>query len=182
MEVKNSLTKSDNKNVKFQTVIKAQAVQDNILSTLGSVSKTKTFTSSLISAVSTNKDLQACDGVSVISAALLGESLNLSPSPQLGHYYMVPFGDHGSTVKKATFQLGYKGYIQLAIRSGQYKKLNVVAVKDGELKSFNPFTEDIEVSPIEDPDEREKAETIGYYAMFELINGFRKCMVCCPVS
>ena len=176
MEVKNSLTKSDNKNVKFQTVIKAQAVQDNILSTLGSVSKTKTFTSSLISAVSTNKDLQACDGVSVISAALLGESLNLSPSPQLGHYYMVPFGDHGSTVKKATFQLGYKGYIQLAIRSGQYKKLNVVAVKDGELKSFNPFTEDIEVSPIEDPDEREKAETIGYYAMFELVNGFRKCM------
>lgn len=176
MEVKNSLTKSDNKNVKFQTVIKAQAVQDNILSTLGSVSKTKTFTASLISAVSTNKDLQACDGVSVISAALLGESLNLSPSPQLGHYYMVPFGDHGSTVKKATFQLGYKGYIQLAIRSGQYKKLNVVAVKDGELKSFNPFTEDIEVSPIEDPDEREKAETIGYYAMFELVNGFRKCM------
>ncbi len=176
MAVKNSIAKSDTKNIKFQTVIKAQAVQDNILSTLGSVARTKTFTAALISAVSTNKDLQECDGVSVISAALLGESLNLSPSPQLGHYYMVPFGDHGSTVKKATFQLGYKGYIQLAIRSGQYKKLNVVAVKDGELKSFNPFTEDIEVEPIEDPDEREKSETIGYYAMFELVNGFKKCM------
>jgi recombination protein RecT len=176
MAVKNSLTNSGAKNIKFQTVIKAQAVQENIMSTLGSASKTKTFTAALISAVSTNKDLQACDGVSVISAALLGESLNLSPSPQLGHYYMVPFGDHGSTVKKATFQLGYKGYIQLAIRSGQYKKLNVVAVKDGELKSFNPFTEDIDVSPIEDPDAREKAKTIGYYAMFELVNGFKKCM------
>jgi recombination protein RecT len=176
MAVKNSLTNSGAKNIKFQTVIKAQAVQENILSTLGSASKTKKFTAALISAVSTNRDLQACDGVSVISAALLGESLNLSPSPQLGHYYMVPFGDHGSTVKKATFQLGYKGYIQLAIRSGQYKKLNVVAVKDGELKSFNPFTEDIDVSPIEDPDAREKAKTIGYYAMFELVNGFKKCM------
>lgn len=176
MAVKNSLTNSGTKNIKFQTVIKAQAVQENIMSTLGSASKTKTFTAALISAVSTNRDLQACDGVSVISAALLGESLNLSPSPQLGHYYMVPFRDHGSTVKKATFQLGYKGYIQLAIRSGQYKKLNVVAVKDGELKSFNPFTEDIEVEPIEDPDEREQAKTIGYYAMFELVNGFKKCM------
>lgn len=176
MAVKNSITKTDTKNIKFQTVIKAQAVQENILSTLGSVARTKTFTAALISAVSTNKDLQACDGVSVISAALLGESLNLSPSPQLGHYYMVPFGDHGSAIKKATFQLGYKGYIQLAIRSGQYKKLNVVAVKEGELKSFNPFTEDIEVEPIEDPDEREKSETIGYYAMFELVNGFKKCM------
>lgn len=176
MAVKNSLTNSGAKNMKFQTVIKAQAVQDNIMSTLGSASKTKTFTAALISAVSTNRDLQACDGVSVISAALLGESLNLSPSPQLGHYYMVPFGDKNSKFKKATFQLGYKGYIQLAIRSGQYKKLNVVAVKDGELKSFNPFTEDIDVSPIEDPDAREKAKTIGYYAMFELVNGFKKCM------
>lgn len=176
MAVRNSLTSNASKNVKFQTVIKAQAVQENIMSTLGSASRAKTFTASLISAVSTNRDLQACDGVSVISAALLGESLNLSPSPQLGHYYMVPFGDHGSSIKKATFQLGYKGYIQLAIRSGQYKKLNVVAVKDGELKSFNPFTEDIDVSPIEDPDAREKAKTIGYYAMFELVNGFKKCM------
>jgi recombination protein RecT len=176
MAVKNSLTNSGTKNIKFQTVIKAQAVQENIMSTLGSASKTKTFTAALISAVSTNRDLQACDGVSVISAALLGESLNLSPSPQLGHYYMVPFGDKNSAFKKATFQLGYKGYIQLAIRSGQYKKLNVVAVKDGELKSFNPFTEDIDVSPIEDPDAREKAKTIGYYAMFELVNGFKKCM------
>ena len=110
MAVRNSLTSNASKNVKFQTVIKAQAVQENIMSTLGSASKTKTFTAALISAVSANRDLQACDGVSVISAALLGESLNLSPSPQLGHYYMVPFGDHGSSSKKATFQLGNKGF------------------------------------------------------------------------
>ena len=88
---------------------------------------------------------------------------------------MVPFNDKNKG-KVATFQLGYKGMIQLAIRSGQYKKLNVIAVKEGELKGFDPFNEEIEVQVIENPDEREKAKTIGYYAMFELVNGFRKSM------
>ena len=67
-----------------------------------------------------------------------------------------------------------KGYIQLAIRSGQYKKLNVLAIKEGELIRFDPLNEEIEVKLIEDEDEREAAETIGYYAFFEYINGFRK--------
>ena len=67
-----------------------------------------------------------------------------------------------------------KGYIQLAIRSGQYKKLNVLAIKEGELIRFDPLNEEIEVKLIEDEDEREAAATIGYYAFFEYINGFRK--------
>jgi recombination protein RecT len=75
----------------------------------------------------------------------------------------------------AQFQLGYKGYIQLAIRSGQYKKLNVIAVKKGELEYFDPLNEEIKINLMVDKwDEREKAETIGYYATFELVNGFRK--------
>ena len=112
---------------------------------------------------------------------MLGESLNLSPSPQLGQYYLVPFnkkvkgvdGDE-SYIKVAQFQLGYKGYIQLAIRSGQYKKLNVLAIKKGELIKYDPLNEEIEVNLMEDEEERENAETIGYYAMFEYTNGFRK--------
>lgn len=67
-----------------------------------------------------------------------------------------------------------KGYIQLAIRSGQYKKLNVLAIKEGELVGYNPLDEEIEVKLIEDEQEREKAPTIGYYAMFEYMNGFKK--------
>jgi len=177
MPVNNSLAKrTSTATLSFQQVIKSANVQQNIMETLGDASKTKRFTASLISAVSTNSQLQECSGVSIISAALLGESLNLSPSPQLGHYYMVPFKDGHAGISKATFQLGYKGYIQLAIRSGQYKRLNVVAVKSGELVKFDPFNEDIEVNAIEDPDAREKAPTIGYYAMFELTNGFRKCI------
>jgi recombination protein RecT len=69
---------------------------------------------------------------------------------------------------------GDKGYIQLAIRSGQYKKLNVLAIKEGELIRFDPLNEEIEVRLIEDEEVREDTPTIGYYAMFEYTNGFRK--------
>lgn len=132
------------------------------------------FVSSVVSAVTVNPALQECTNPSILSAALLGESLNLSPSPQLGQYYMVPYENKKEGVKVAQFQMGYKGYIQLAIRSGQYKKLNVLAVKEGELVKFDPLTEEIEVRLIDDEEEREQAKTIGYYAMFEYINGFKK--------
>lgn len=87
---------------------------------------------------------------------------------------MVPFNDKNRG-KVAQFQLGYKGYIQLAIRSGQYKKLNVLAIKEGELEYFDPMNEDIQVNlMINKWNEREALPTVGYYAMFELTNGFRK--------
>lgn len=134
------------------------------------------FVSSVVSAVTVNPALQECTNKSILSAALLGESLNLSPSPQLGQYYMVPYENKKEGVKVAQFQMGYKGYIQLAIRSGQYKKLNVLAVKEGELVRFDPLAEEIEVRLIEDEEKREQAKTIGYYAMFEYINGFKKAL------
>jgi recombination protein RecT len=87
---------------------------------------------------------------------------------------MVPFENKKRNIKVATFILGYKGYIQLAIRSGQYRHITVSAIKKGELKSFNPITEEIDVQHIEDETARAAAETIGYYAMFELVNGFQK--------
>lgn len=132
------------------------------------------FITAIVSAVSNNTALSECSQSSILSAALLGESLKLSPSPQLGQYYMVPFNSKGGKV--AQFQLGYKGYIQLAIRSGQYKKLNVLAIKEGELIRYDPLNEEIEVRLIDDELAREQAKTIGYYAMFEYTNGFRKTM------
>lgn len=111
-----------------------------------------------------NPALQECDNSTILSGALLGESLKLSPSPQLGYYYLVPFNDK-ERGKVATFQLGYKGYIQLAIRSKQYKKLNVMAIKEGELEYFDPLNEDIKINlMVDDWDAREEAPTVGYYA------------------
>ena len=174
MAVSNSLAKSQQK-TSLTAYLSNDAVKNQINSIVGGKNGTR-FISSIISAVNANASLQECTNTSILSAALLGESLNLSPSPQLGQYYMVPFKNNNAGVKVAQFQLGYKGYIQLAIRSGQYKKLNVLAIKEGELINFNPLDEEIEVKLIADEAEREKAETIGYYAMFEYTNGFKKAM------
>lgn len=160
----------------FASFVKSDVVSDSIKKTLGSDVAKSEFVSSIISAVSTNPALQECEYSTIINCGLLGTALKLSPSPQLGHYYMVPFKDTKNNRTNATFQLGWKGYYQLALRSGQYKKLNAVIVKEGELVSYDPFTDEIELKAIMDEKERAKAKTIGYYAYFEMINGFKKAM------
>lgn len=134
------------------------------------------FISALVSAVSTNPALSACDQMTILSSALLGEGLKLAPSPQLGQYYIVPFEDRKNGRTVATFQLGYKGYIQLAIRSGYYKRLTVLSIKEGELVRWNPLTEDFEAQIVDNTENRDELPTIGYYAMFEYLNGFQKIM------
>lgn len=186
---------------KFSVAISTEGYKNLIYNTLGDPERAKRFIASITSAVAVNPALQECEPGTILAAALLGESLNLSPSPQLGQYYMVPFevklrdgsgniiyktdangnflkNDRGyripETVKHAQFILGYKGYIQLALRSGRYRKLNVIEIKEGELQRFDPLNEVIECIIIEDFDAREKAPTAGYYAMFEYLDGFRK--------
>lgn len=175
MAVQNSLTKSKgNQRMGITAYLTNDAVKQQINSVIGGKDGTR-FISSIVSAVNTNPALQECTNQSILSGALLGESLKLSPSQQLGQYYLVPFNDNKNRCKVAQFQMGYKGYIQLAIRSGQYKKLNVLAIKEGELEYFDPLNEEIKINLMVDSwDQREEAETIGYYAMFELVNGFRK--------
>lgn len=170
MAISNSLTKSK-RNTSLAAYLTQEAVKNQISNIVGG--RSQRFISAIVSAVNTNPQLQECTNQSIVSGALLGESLNLSPSPQLGQYYLVPFNDRNKG-KVAQFQLGYKGYIQLAIRSGQYKKLNVIAIKKGELVKFDPLNEEIEVNLMQNEEERENAETVGYYAMFEYTNGFRK--------
>ena len=173
MAVNNSLVQRTPQKTTFSAFLTKDAVKNQINSIVGGKDGQR-FISAIVSAVSVNPALQECDNSTILSGALLGESLKLSPSPQLGHYYLVPFDDKNRG-KVAVFQLGYKGYIQLAIRSGQYKKLNVMAIKEGELEYFDPLNEDIKINLMVDNwDAREEAPTIGYYAFFELTNGFRK--------
>lgn len=174
MAVNNSLAKRQNK-TSLTAYLTQDAVKNQINNVVGGKNGTR-FISSIVSAVQATPALQECTNSSILSAALLGESLNLSPSPQLGQFYMVPYDNRSKGAKEAQFQLGYKGYIQLAIRSNQYKKLNVLSIKQGELVRFDPLNEEIEVRLIEDEYTREETPTIGYYAMFEYTNGFRKAM------
>lgn len=171
--VNNSLVKS--KKTNLTAYLTSDAVKSQINKVIGGANSDR-FVSSIISAVQANASLKDCTSPSIVSAALLGYSLKLSPSPQLGQYYLVPFYNRKKGLSEAQFNLGYKGYIQLALRSGQYKKLNVLAIKEGELINYNPLDEEIEVKLIDDEEERENAKTIGYYAMFEYLNGFKKTM------
>ena len=174
MAVQNTLAKRQTK-TGLTAYLTQDAVKKQINSVVGGKNGTR-FISSIVSAVQTTPALQECTNPSILSAALLGEALNLSPSPQLGQFYMVPFDNKKKGVKEAQFQLGYKGYIQLAVRSGYYKRLNVMAIKEGELVRYDPLNEEIEVNLIEDDIVREETPTTGYFAMFEYENGFKKTM------
>lgn len=168
---------------KFSLAIQSEGYKKLINNTLGDPKRSAKFIAAISSAVATNPCLQECDAGSILSGALLGEALNLSPSPQLGQYYLVPFDQkkynektkkYEVISKKAQFQLGYKGYIQLAIRSGQYKDIDVIEVREGEYLGRNKITGKHQFEFIEDEVERENKPIIGYMAYFEYLNGFYK--------
>lgn len=175
---KNGIAKREN-TATFSMKMSSDKFQNKIHEVLQDKNRAIKFTAALTSAVANQPALQECEATTILSSALLGESLNLSPSPQLGQYYIVPYKDRRDKKNVrtvGTFQLGYKGYVQLALRSGNYKKLNVLEVKEGELISWNPLTEEIKINLIEDEVDRELRPTVGYYVSFEYLNGFSKAM------
>ena len=186
---------------KFSVAITTEGYKNLINNTLGDPDRAKRFIASITSAVAVNPLLQDCDAGTILAGALLGESLNLSPSPQLGQYYLVPFecrvkgpdgkplwvqdengepvkGPNGKwvpvTEKRAQFVLGYKGYVQLALRSGHYSDLDVTEIKEGEYLGKDPATGKPRFKFIEDDNERDALPVTGYMAFFEYLNGFRK--------
>ena len=173
MAIQNSLAKQAKK-PSFGVMINSDGYKKMINSTLGDPKKATRFVTAISSAVAMNPALQDCDAATIVSAGLLGETLNLSPSPQLGQYYLVPFNDSKNERKTAQFQLGYRGMLQLAQRSGEYKRINAMAVKEGELLHYDAFMDEIELQYIEDEEQRQSLPTIGYFAMFEYHDGFRK--------
>lgn len=161
---------------RFSVAISTEGYKKMIANTIKDPKRANRFVASITSAVATTPALQECTPQTILSAALLGESLELSPSPQLGQFYMVPFKNRKAGTTESQFVLGYRGILQLAIRSGNYKRLNALAIKEGELVSYDPLNEEAEFNIITDDRVREATPTMGYYAMFEYLNGFRKIM------
>lgn len=124
------------------------------------------FMSSLVSVVNSNQSLQHVNAGSVINSALVAATLDLPINPSLGYMYIVPYKG------QAQPQMGYKGYIQLAQRSGQYKRLNAIAVYADEFQGWNPLTEEIDYQP--NFHDRSGEQPIGYIGYLELLNGFQK--------
>jgi recombination protein RecT len=122
------------------------------------------FMSSIISAVNTNDELRKADPMTIIAAAAVAASLDLPINPSLGFAHIVPYGG------KAQFQMGWRGFVQLGMRSGQYKTINTCQVYEGELLESNRFTGEM----FFDERKRTSDRVIGYVAYFKLINGYEK--------
>lgn len=135
------------------------------------------FISSIVSLMNADSALMSAfhdAPVTIIQSALQAASFDLPINPALGYAYIVPFRNSKRNRMEASFIMGYKGMLQLALRAGVYKRINVVDVRAGELKSYDRLREDIELEFIEDEDEREKAPVIGYVGYFQMINGMEK--------
>lgn len=159
----------------FSAFLAAPAIRNKINEIIGGKDGQR-FITSIVSHVAQNPDLQKCQHATLFTAAMQCEALKLSPSKTLGEAYIVPFNDTKNSRVVATFQIGWQGYVQLALRSGQYKTINVIELKEGELIHHDRLTGQVETQFIEDDDIRESKPTIGYYVMFELTNGFTKSM------
>lgn len=138
--------------------------------------RTPQFLSSLVSMINDNPDLQAAfysNAMSVIKSALQAASYDLPIDPSLGYAYIVPYKNKGKPT--ATFVIGYKGMVQLCLRTGAYKCVpDAVDVREGELQSYNRLTGEAVFNWIEDEDAREELPIVGYAGYFQLKNGAEK--------
>lgn len=153
---------------KFNVAIQSEGYKTLINNTLGDPKVAQRFIANISSVVSNNYQLQKCDPASILSAGFQAESLNLPLNQSLGYAYVVPYGD------KAQFQVGYKGLVQLAIRSGQYLDIDVFTIKEGEYLGRDEMTGKPLFKFITNDEVAETKAVIGYMATFTLLNGFTK--------
>jgi len=129
------------------------------------------FINNLTAVVANDAKLQACEPVTLMYAALKATALRLPLDPNLGQAYIIPYKNNREHKTEAQFQIGWKGFIQLAIRSGQFQAINTTDIRDGELKGYDLMTGEVQVQAVPD---RENKPVIGYLAYFKLTNGFAK--------
>lgn len=164
--------KATNKNESVSAYLNGKIGSALVANAISDKAKASRFVTSLITLCSMNPDLQECDRATLVSAALNAETLGLPLNNQMGFGYVLPYKDKKNNRTVAQFQVGWRGIIQLMIRSGQMKKIHVIEVKKGELVKFNPILNDFEFAYLSDEEERAKAPVIGYYCFFETTNGY----------
>ena len=129
------------------------------------------FINNLTAVVANDAKLQACEPVTLMYAALKATALRLPLDPNLGQAYIIPYKNNRERKTEAQFQIGWKGFIQLAIRSGQFQAINTTDIREGELQGYNLMTGEVNVQAVPD---RETKPVVGYLAYFKLTNGFAK--------
>lgn len=156
-------------NLSIAQYVRQDAVSKRLNELLGK--RAPQFVTSLVSAVNANTLLAGCKPESVLTAALTAASLDLPINQNLGFAYLIPYKNKSGEV--CQFQMGYKGFIQLAQRSGYYKTINATDVREGEMTGFDRLSGELSFEWL-DGAERSKAKVVGYVAYFQLLNGFEK--------
>lgn len=169
----------------LQSYLRSSVVKDELIASVGQ-SRANTVVASLMSLVNNNIVLQECEPKTVFAAALTAASLDLPINPSLGQAYIIPFNNKVKDgtdskgkaiyrwVKQAQFQMGYKGFIQLCLRSGKYELIHVNDVRDGEYKGMDRMTGEHRFEFIDDDEKRAQQAVIGYVAFIKLTTGFHK--------
>ena len=162
----------------FNSMITASNTQEYLLRVLGE--RRASFVNNLTALVASNDKLQECKPVTLMYAALKATALNLPLDQNLGYAYVIPYktkvkDDNGKEIEimVAQFQIGYKGFKQLALRTGLIQILNATDIRDGEIKDRNRLTGEITFEFIQDEKKRNESKIIGYVSYFELQNGFK---------
>lgn len=169
----NETTRQENNSLKvFNQTITNPKTQEYLQQVLGE--KKNSFVNNLTALVANDKKLQACKPMSVMYAAIKATTLDLPLDPNLGFAYVIPYKNNKEGDTDAQFQIGYKGFIQLAMRSGQYRTINVRDVREGEIIGEDFVSGDLKFKKLNG--NREKATIIGYVSFFRLVNGFEKMM------
>jgi len=156
--------------IQFNQTITNPKTAEYLAKVLGE--KKASFVNNLTALVANSKNLQECEPVSLMYAGIKATALDLPLDANLGFAYVIPYKNTKEKRTDAQFQIGYKGFIQLAMRSGQFKTINVREVRDGEIVKENFVSGEIEFKRLDE--NREEAKVIGYVAFFSLINGFEK--------
>lgn len=152
---------------RFNAAIASVEMQSYLTSVLGE--KKSSFVNNVVALVSNSTALQQCAPMSVVYACLKATALDLPLDPNLGFAYVIPYGNTKAGNTEAQFQIGYRGFIQLAIRSGLFSDINVTEIREGEIKGRDMLSGKIYAEFIED---RESKPIIGYVAYFRLNTGF----------
>ena len=160
----NTQVATQQKNMSLGELIHSPAVVGKLNDVWNSPQMANSFISSVISVANGNPQLRNAEPMSIIGAAMVAATMQLQVIPTLGQCYIIPYG------KKAQFQVGYLGLLQLCQRSGQFKKILAAPVHEGEYVSGDEFDEEY----VFDKKQKKSDKVIGYMAKFELLNGFTK--------
>jgi recombination protein RecT len=172
-DMKNALAEQNTKPAltgSLTSLLKSEEIKGRFNKMLGK--RSAGFLSNVLSITNNNKLLAAADPMTILTAASVAASLDLSIVPSLGEAHIVPYKNNATGKVVAQFQIGWRGFVQLAQRTGLYRTINAGKIYEGQLKATDLLTGMVDL----DKDGKKSDTVIGYFAFFELLNGFRKAL------